>query len=127
MKAQIKTYAELVGKWEIVGEGMQGATLEIIDSSNIYLTYDGQRKKAHSISLDTRRNPAWFDFSVPDSTDSTPGDLRIKTLLQVYGNGVMKWQLFLDDERSEYFTASKGEMFYLKKSKAETGAVASQE
>lgn len=122
--SQIKSFRDLQGKWEIVGEGMQNASLEIIDSVNVFLTFEGERKKADSIRLNARKNPAWFDFVV---NDAATGPMHVRTLVQVYGNGVMKWQLFLDDERTNYFTSTRGEMFFLKKTPVESGAVASQE
>lgn len=117
-----KSFTDLVGKWEIVGEEMPGASLEIIDSSQIYLTYGGERRKISSATFNPRKSPAWFDFNISDSS----GTLQVKTLVHVYGNGIMKWQLFIEEERPEYFTASKGEMMYLKKSAGSSTVASTQ-
>lgn len=121
--AQVKKFSDLVGRWEITGEELPGASLEIIDSSSMYLTYMGEKKKITGYSLDLTKSPAWFDFTLPDSS----GILHVKSIVQVYGDNVMKWQLFLEEERSAYFTASRGEMMYLKKTKPVTTAVASSQ
>lgn len=118
---QVKSYKDILGKWDIVGEDMPGASLEIFDSTKIFLTYMGEKRQVISPLLDTKKNPAWFDFTI---IDSTSGPIQVKTIIQVYSNGVMKWQLFIEEDRSSYFTSSKGELMYLKKTKSETAPVA---
>jgi hypothetical protein len=108
--AQLRSFKDLVGKWEIVGE-LPGASLEVIDSTQIFLTYGGERKQVTEAVLNTAKSPAWFDFRIADST----GTLQVKTLIHVYGDGVMKWQLFVEEERPQFFTSARGELMYLKK------------
>lgn len=119
VNGQVRTYKDITGRWEIVGKDISGASLEIIDSTKIFLTYDGVKKQVSAPKLNTQKNPVWFDFDITDST----GTIHVKTLIQVYGNGVMKWQIFLDEERTDHFTASSGELMYLKKTKTEVVAV----
>src|SRR5688572_18112187 len=78
VSAQAKSFKDLIGKWEISGEE-ESASLEIIDSSNIYLTYAGDRKKVISYTFDLSKTPGWFDFSIPDSA----GVIHVKSLFQV--------------------------------------------
>jgi len=115
--AQVKRFQDLTGRWAIAGQDA-GAYLEVIDSSNIYLNYMGEKKKIISYSMDLSKSPSWFDFTVPDSI----GVLHIKSLVQVFGDNTMKWQLFLDEERTPHFTATRGELMYLKKVSAGVAA-----
>jgi hypothetical protein len=112
---QVRDFKDIIGRWEIIGKDMNGANLEVIDSSRIFLTYQGEKRQVVSPVLNITKSPAWFDFDIIDST----GKIHVKTLVQVYSNGVMKWQLFLDEERPDYFTLSGGELLYLKKVKTE--------
>ena len=120
--AQVKSFKDIIGKWEIVGQGMNGASLEVIDSNRIYLTYGGEKKDVFDAVLNTKKSPAWFDFKIRDSTEV----LQVKTLIHVYSDGVMKWQLFIEDERPEFFTSNKGEMMYLKKLGSGTSVAGTQ-
>ncbi len=121
VSAQARSFKDLIGKWEISGEE-EGASLEIIDSSNIYLTYGGERKKVMSYTFDLSKAPGWFDFSIQDSA----GVFHVKSLFQVFGDNAMKWQIFLDDDRTSYFSSTKGELMYLKKRPIAVTAVAKQ-
>ena len=116
---QIKKFQDLLGRWEIVGEDMPGASLEVIDSTQIFLTYQDEKKQVIDYTLDLTKSPAVFDFSLADSS----GKIKVYSIIQIFGNGVMKWQLFLDEDRSYYFTASRGELMYLKKTKPVSAAV----
>jgi hypothetical protein len=121
VSGQVKRFEDLIGKWDIAGEDV-GGSLEIIDSANIYLTYMDQRKKVITYSLDLTKSPVWFDFTVPD----TSGILEVKSLVQVFGDNALKWQIFVDEDRSNYFTASRGELLYLKKTRTGVGASESE-
>jgi len=107
--AQPRKLQDMIGRWEIGGE--ENASLEIIDSSHIFLTYMGETKRISNLKVDFTKNPCWFDFTTTDSAST----IQVKSLMVIYGEGTLKWQLFIDEERSPYFTASKGEIFYLKK------------
>ncbi len=109
---QVKKFQDLIGHWDIATEDA-GASLEFIDSSTIYLTFMGEKKKIIKYSIDYSKSPSWFDFTVQDSTSV----IHVTSLVQLFGDNTMKWQIFLDEERSPYFTASRGEILYLKKSK----------
>jgi len=117
--AQVKRFQDLVGRWDIVGEDLPGASLEIQDSTTIYLTYMGEKKKIIHYTIDFSKSPCWFDFTIPDSNSIIP----VKSLVQVFGDNAMKWQIFLDEDRSPYFTSSRGELMYLKKTNIATGSV----
>jgi hypothetical protein len=111
---QQKQFKDLVGRWEIVGEKEDSASLEVIDSSNIILSYMGERKRIIDYKIDFQKNPIWFDFSTVDSASSI---VSVKSILEMVNDNMLKWQLFLDEDRTDHFSSSKGELFYLRKAK----------
>jgi len=113
--AQQKKMKDLVGRWEIFGEKDNSATLEVIDSSTIILTYNGEKKKLTDYSIDFNKSPIWFDFSTTGDSNSV---VAVKSIIEIMNDNMIKWQLFVDEERSPYFSSSKGELFYLRKTKA---------
>lgn len=119
LQAQVQKFQDIVGNWDVVGEQNTGASLEIIDSSTIILTYMGEKKKISNYKIDFSKSPCWFDFSTKDST----AEVQVKSLIQKVGDDVLKWQLFVDEDRSPYFSSNKGELLYLKKTKPASGAV----
>ena len=110
---QQKQLKDLIGRWEIVGEQGDSASLEIIDSSTIILNYMGERKKIIEYKIDFQRSPIWFDFSTGDSSST----VLVKSLLEVMNDSMIKWQLFVDEDRTEHFSSTKGELYYLRKAK----------
>jgi len=110
---QQKQLKDLIGRWEIVGEQSDSASLEIIDSSTIILNYMGERKKIIEYKIDFQRSPIWFDFSTGDSSST----VMVKSLLEVMNDSMIKWQLFVDEDRTEHFSSTKGELYYLRKTK----------
>ena len=110
---QQKQLKDLVGRWEIIGEQSDSASLEIIDSSTIILNYMGERKKIIEYKIDFQRSPIWFDFSTGDSSST----VVVKSLLEVMNDSMIKWQLFVEEDRTEHFSSTKGELYYLRKAK----------
>lgn len=117
---QQRKFKDLIGRWEIVGEQNTGATLEIIDSSSIILIYDGEKRKIMDYKIDFSKSPIWFDFS----TEDTASTVSVKSLLQVINESMIKWQLFVDETRPDYFSSTKGDLFYLRKVKPDVSPVA---
>lgn len=109
---QQKQFKDLVGRWEIVGEKDESASLEVIDSSTIILSYMGEKKKIVDYKIDFQRSPIWFDFSTVDSASSI---VSVKSILEMLNDNMLKWQLFLDEDRTDHFSSTKGELFYLRK------------
>ncbi len=122
--SQQKKFKDLLGRWEIVSNKNEEASLEVIDSSTIILNYMGEKKKIANYKLDFEKSPIWFDFYTEDSTST----ITVKTLLEIINDNMIKWQLFVDEERPAFFSSSKGELFYLRKVKsdANTGIVSNQ-
>src|SRR6187399_2359717 len=110
---QQKQLKDLIGRWEIIGEQSDSASLEIIDSSTIILNYMGERKKIIEYKIDFQRSPIWFDFSTGDSSST----VVVKSLLEVMNDSMIKWQLFVEEDRTEHFSSTKGELYYLRKAK----------
>ena len=110
---QQKKLKDLIGRWEIVGEQNDSASLEVIDSSTITLNYMGEKKKIVDYKIDFQKSPIWFDFSTGDSTST----VVVKTLLEIMNDSMIKWQLFVDEDRTDHFSSTKGELYYLRKTK----------
>jgi len=110
---QQKQLKDLVGRWEIIGEQSDSASLEIIDSSTIILNYMGERKKIIEYKIDFQRSPIWFDFSTSDNSST----VVVKSLMEVMNDSMIKWQLFVDEDRTDHFSSTKGELYYLRKAK----------
>lgn len=113
--AQTIKFKDIVGTWEISDEDNNVASLQIIDSTTIILTYMGETKKLTDYKIDLSKSPCWFDFSTMDS--SSVVHVNVKSLLKKESDTVLKWQLFVDEERTPHFTSGKGETFYLRKTK----------
>ena len=110
---QQKKLKDLIGRWEIVGEQSDSASLEVIDSSTIILSYRGETKKIIDYKIDFQRSPIWFDFSTGDSSST----VFVKSLLEIMNDSMIKWQLFVDEDRTDHFSSTRGELYYLRKAK----------
>ena len=110
---QQKKLKDLIGRWEIVGEQSDSACLEVIDSSTIILNYMGEKKRIVDYKIDFQKSPIWFDFSTGDSSST----VVVKSLLEIINDNMIKWQLFVDEERTDHFSSTKGELYYLRKAK----------
>ena len=110
---QQKKFKDLIGRWEIVGEKNDSASLEVIDSATIILNYMGEKKKIIDYKIDFQRSPIWFDFSTGDSSSA----IGVKSLLEIMNDNMIKWQLFVDEDRTDHFSSTKGELYYLRKTK----------
>jgi hypothetical protein len=114
---QQKTLKDIIGRWEIVGEQDDSASLEVIDSSTIILNYMGERKRIIDYKIDFQKSPIWFDFSTGDSSSV----VLVKSLLEIMNDNMIKWQLFVDEDRTDHFSSTKGELYYLRKAKPGIG------
>jgi len=115
---QHKTLKDIIGRWEIVGEQDDSASLEVIDSSTIILNYMGEKKKIIDYKIDFQKSPIWFDFSTSGDSSSV---VLVKSLLEIMNDNMIKWQLFVDEDRTDHFSSTKGELYYLRKAKPSIG------
>ena len=111
---QQKQLKDLIGRWEIIGAQSDSASLEIIDSSTIILNYMGEKKRIIDYKIDFQKSPIWFDFSTSGDSSSV---VLVKSLLEIMNDNMIKWQLFVDEDRTDHFSSTKGELFYLRKAK----------
>ena len=111
---QQKQFKDLVGRWEIVGEQEDSASLEVIDSSTIILSFMGEKKRIIDYKIDFQRSPIWFDFSTSGDSSSV---VLVKSILEIMNDNMIKWQLFVDEDRTDHFSSTKGELYYLRKAK----------
>lgn len=108
--AQNLSIKNLMGKWE----SADGAGLEIIDSSRIFVTYGNERKPILSYKADFSKSPCRFDFVVKDTAQKLS---TMKSLLLLQGNDVLKWQVFDGDDRPADFTPDRGDIVILRRKK----------
>ena len=107
--SQTTCIKDLVGRWETT----DGAGLEIIDSSRMFVTYGSERKPILSYKADFSKSPCWFDFVVKDTAQKLS---TMKSLL-LLDHDVLKWQVFDGDERPVNFAADKGDIVILRRKK----------
>lgn len=117
--SQTKKFQNMIGSWEIVGEQDSGGGLEVIDSTTILIRFMGEEKKLIQYKIDFSKSPYWFDFTAKDTTSVS----NFKSLLEFVGDDMLKWQVFVDEERAAHFTSRAGELFYLKRAKPKQGSV----
>ena len=106
LSAQKYSLKSLVGKWEAV----DGAGIEVIDSTKIFLTYHGERKQISSYQADFSKTPCWFDFIIRDGATT----ITLKSLLLFVSDDLLQWQVF-EDIRPDNFDASVGNIMNLKR------------
>jgi hypothetical protein len=110
VSAQKLSIKNLMGRWETA----DGAGLEIIDSSRIFVTYGNERKQILTYDADFSKSPYWFDFVVKDSAQQLS---TMKSLLLLQGNDVLKWQVFEDGNRPSDFISDRGNLVILRRRK----------
>lgn len=106
----------ITGRWDIVGTKNEG-WLEIINDQEIIVSYGGEKRTITGFKLDFSKNPIWFDFTVKGNGTEV---MRINSIMEVISEDLIKWQVFVDEERSAHFTSERGELFYLKRVKMKT-------
>lgn len=99
----------LKGKWL----NRSGAGIEIEGSSKMYLVFGGEKREIIAYEADFSKSPAGFDFTVKHN-DKT---IKLKSLVYLLKDDLMKWQIFESEARPAYFTLDRGETLYLKKVK----------
>lgn len=117
---QAKKFQNMVGSWEIVGGQEGSGGLEVIDSTTILIKFMGEEKKLIQYKIDFSKSPYWFDFTAKDTTAVS----NFKSLLEFVNDDMIKWQVFVDEERTSHFSSSSGELFYLKRSAKPASVIA---
>jgi hypothetical protein len=108
--SNINSIKTLIGRWQ----NADGAGLEIIDSSRIFVTYGTERKPILSYTADFTKSPCWFDFVVKDTAQKLS---TMKSLLSLENGDTLKWQVFDDDDRPSDFVTGKGDIVILRRKK----------
>ena len=116
---QSKVFQNMIGSWEIVGEQEAGGGLEIIDSTTILIRFMGEEKRLIEYKIDFSKSPYWFDFSAKD-TDAV---INFKSIIEFVNDDMLKWQVFVDEERTNHFTSTRGELFYLRRARAKSNNI----
>jgi len=105
--SQNTSIQSLVGRWQTE----DGAGLEIIDSSRMFVTYGKERKPILSYKADFSKSPCWFDFVVKDTAQKLS---TIKSLL-LLENDILKWQVFEEGDRPSDFATEKGDIVLMRR------------
>jgi hypothetical protein len=105
--AQTLDWKTLAGRWEAA----DGSGIEVVDSTKIYLIYGDQKKQVSKFSTDFTKAPAWFDFTVTDSSQS----ISMHSLLLLLNDDLIKWQVFEEGPHAAYFSSDNGDLLYLKR------------
>lgn len=111
--AQGRNLQHLVGRWEAVSSDNASGGLEIIDSSKLFIVYGPQKKAIVSYHFDFTKSPAWFDFTVKDSTET----FTLKSLIQFINDDLIQWQVFDGSTQPVYFATDAGDMVFLRRKK----------
>src|SRR5688572_28920966 len=90
--AQQHNLKHLVGRWE----SADGAGIEVVDSSKIFLLYNGDKKQIYSYEANFSKSPCWFDFIIRDSAENH----AMKSLLLFVNDDLLQWQIFEDERPS---------------------------
>ena len=106
--AQKYSLKNLVGRWEAA----DGAGIEVIDSSKIFLLYNGDKRQVISFETNFSKSPCWFDFTVSDSAEN----MSMKSLLLFVNDDLLQWQIF-EEDRPANFSVDKGTMVYLRRTR----------
>jgi hypothetical protein len=113
VQGQNRSIQTLIGYWEAVDAENASGGLEVQDSAKVFLTYGKEKKAITSFKANFSKSPAWFDFTIQDSTEK----LYLKSLIHFVNDDLIQWQVFESDIRPAYFTTSGGQMVYLKRKK----------
>jgi hypothetical protein len=103
--AQAKISDKLIGKWEGIDSLNVTGSLEFLDSINIVVTIPNQSLPPASYFIDTAKSPLWFDINFKTGNDV----YKMKGLLEFIDEDTLKWQIFLNSERSSSFKDEKSE------------------
>jgi hypothetical protein len=97
--AQIFFPKTIIGRWEGIDSTNQIGNIEFLDSLHLRLSIPGQGTFVSEYSFDTTKNPIWFDIILKN------GDKKaiLKGLVKFLDNNTLKWQIFLDGERTNSF------------------------
>lgn len=102
-------WTKLAGTWE----SNDGGGIEVVDSSHLFITYDGKKKPLKACQLNFKSRPNTFDFTVTDSS----GDMPMQSLFMFVNDDLIQWQVFDAGKRPGNFDPAKGELIFLRRKK----------
>ena len=101
------SFENLVGSWR----NSSGVGLDVVDTNTVYIVRGDQRVQASAQISDFKRNPAYLNLSVKDSTKT----VVLKSLVLFVNDNTLQWQLFDSQTRPVSFRYDKGDMLFLKR------------
>jgi hypothetical protein len=97
--AQKYNFQSLVGSWR----NKEGAGLEVVDSSRIYVVYGDQKKQLVNYAVDFSSNPARFNLVLKDAA----GIINIKSVLLFISDELIQWQVLDSETRPVRYNSSQ--------------------
>lgn len=120
LQGQGRNFQNFIGNWEFVADGSEKGGLQIVDSSTIFIRFMGEEKKLIQYKIDFSKSPYWFDFSAKDTSSVS----NFKSIIEFVNDDMLKWQVFVDEDRPDHFTSGSDDVFYLRRVQKPSSAVA---
>ncbi len=89
--AQLKTLQELVGVWEAIDQQNDRGSLEFKDTTQLYITFMGQRKPAQSFTVNLNKTPHEFNMAIQEDNET----INLKGRLHFVNKDNIKWEVFV--------------------------------
>ncbi len=104
---QTYSFENLKGNWR----NKQGAGLEIVDSSKLYVVYKDHKKQLVNYAVDFSSNPAVFNFVLKEQS----GTVNVKSMLLFINDDLIQWQVMDGDSKPVNYNTSKKDIVVLRK------------
>ena len=116
--SQNKNIQALVGMWECTDQQNDQGSLEILDSSKIFISYMGEKKEVLNYKIDFSKTPYWFSLTLKDK-DQT---INIKSFLYFVDDNNVKWEIFLADASGNNMLDNSSEVVMLRRKSTATAS-----
>lgn len=103
--AQSKITDKLIGTWEGIDSAQERGSIIIKSDGIMHLVLSPTESIECKYQIDTTKSPMYFDIIVEEE-----GEVRtMKSLVLFVDNDIIKWEIFLDRERTPNFTSEASE------------------
>jgi hypothetical protein len=116
--SQNKNIQTLVGMWECTDQQNDQGSLEILDSSKIFISYMGEKKQVINYKIDFSKTPYWFSLTIKDNDQI----ISIKSFLYFVDDNNIKWEIFLADASGNNMMDNSSEVVMLRRKGNATAA-----
>ena len=116
--SQSRNLQNLMGMWECKDQQNEQGGFEFLDSSNIFITYMGEKKEVVNYKIDFSKTPYWFSLSIKDNDQI----VNIKSFLYFMDDNNVKWEIFLADASGNNMMDNSSEVVMLRRKNIATTA-----